>query len=167
MRLDLVTNGLTIAMTCAAVVCSAANATAQTAKDLVGTWEAVSIVNTAKDGTKTDVFGPTPKAASMFGADGRFAQIVTRPGLPKFASGNRLQGTPDENKAIVQNTIAYFGTYSVVDKVLILHVEGGTWPSWIGTDQKRSITSFANDKMALTLEASIGGSNVTEWKRAK
>lgn len=32
-------------------------ATAQTAKDLVGTREMVSSVNTAKDGTKTDVFG--------------------------------------------------------------------------------------------------------------
>jgi hypothetical protein len=34
--------------------------------------------------------------------------VLTRPGLPKFAAENRLQGTPDENKAIVQGSIALY-----------------------------------------------------------
>src|SRR3977135_3595301 len=34
-------------------------ATAQSASDLVGTWQLVSVVNTAKDGAKSDVFGTT------------------------------------------------------------------------------------------------------------
>src|SRR5690349_8908656 len=79
-----------------AIVCSSIIAEAQTAQNLVGTWEAVSIVNTAKDGAKTDVFGPNVKGILIFEANGRFAQIVMRPGLPKFASDNRLQGTPEE-----------------------------------------------------------------------
>ena len=79
-------------------------ATAQSASDLVGTWQLVSVINTAKDGAKSDVFGPDPKGMMILGPDGHFVQVLTRPGLPKFAAENRLQGTPDENKAIVQGS---------------------------------------------------------------
>jgi hypothetical protein len=150
-----------------AIVCSSIIAEAQTAQDLVGTWEAVSIVNTAKDGAKTDVFGPNVKGILIFEANGRFAQIVMRPGLPKFASDNRLQGTPEENKAIVQGSQAYFGTYSVADKIITLHVEASTWPAWTGTDQKRVFTSFAQDEFTFTLAAAIGGTNTAVWRRAE
>jgi hypothetical protein len=46
-------------------------------------------------------------------ADGHFSLVNTRADLPKFASNRRDQGTPEENKAVVQGSIAYFGTYSV------------------------------------------------------
>jgi hypothetical protein len=94
--------------------------------------------------------------------------VNTRPDLPKFASNNRMQGTAEENKAIVQGSIAYFGTYSVVDKVIIEKVEGSTWPSWIGTDQKRTITSLTGDDMTLANAAnSVGGTGETTYKRVK
>jgi hypothetical protein len=142
-------------------------AMAQSASDLVGTWELVSSVNTSRDGTKSDVFGPSPKGMMIFGSDGRFVQILTRSGLPKFASDNRLQGTADENKAIVQGSIAIFGNYSISDKVLVLHVDSGTWPSWTGTDQKRPLASYTGNELTWTLQASIGGTNVTTFRRLK
>ena len=37
----------------------------------------------------------------MFDGNGRFAAQFMGSGLPKFASNNRLEGTPEENKAIV------------------------------------------------------------------
>jgi hypothetical protein len=47
-------------------------------------------------------------------------------GRPKFASNNRATGTPEENKAVVQGLIAFFGTYSVneADRTFTMHVEG-------------------------------------------
>src|SRR5262245_47964410 len=95
---------------------------AQSANDLVGSWQFVSSVNTAKDGAKSEVFGPSPKGIFIFGADGHFAQLLTRASLPKFAAENRGQGTADENKAVVQGSIALFGTYKIADKVLVLNV---------------------------------------------
>ena len=44
------------------IVLAAGDAFAQTAKDLVGTWTLVSIV-TEQGGTKTDTYGPNPKAS--------------------------------------------------------------------------------------------------------
>ena len=69
------------------------------------------------------------------------AVVITRADLPKFASNNRTTGTPEENKATVAGSIAYFGTYdaSDADKMLTMHIEGSTFPNWTGTDQKRTI----------------------------
>jgi Lipocalin-like domain len=78
-----------------------------------------------------------------------------------------MQGTPEENRAIVQGSIGFFGTYSVADGAVIQHVEGGTWPSWIGTDQKRTITSFAKDEQTWTTIASFGGTSELRWLRLK
>ena len=144
------------------------NAIAQTSKDFVGTWKMVTNINIAPDGRRTDLFGPNPNGLLVFDANGRFVLVNARSDLPKFASNNRMQGTAEENKAIVQGSIAYFGTYSVVDKVIIEKVEAGTWPSWIGTDQKRAIASFTGDDLKLTNPAtSVGGTGETTYKRVK
>ena len=146
---------------------TASGTAAPTAKDLVGTWNLVSDVNTSADGRKVEPFGPSPRGIAIFDSDGHFAIVVSRPDLAKFASNNRMQGTPEENKAIVQGSIGFFGTYAVADGAVIQHVEGATWPSWIGTDQKRTITSFASDEQTWTTIASFGGTSELRWRRAK
>jgi Lipocalin-like domain len=146
----------------------ASNAAAQTAKDIVGTWKQVTNINIAPDGRRSEPFGPNPNSIVTFDASGRFVSVGTRPDLPKFASNNRMQGTAEENKAIVQGSIAYFGTYSVVDKVIIQKVEGSTWPNWNGTDQKRPIISFTADEMKVTVPAaSLGGTGEISYRRIK
>ena len=146
-----------------------AAAVAQTARDVAGTYELVSVVSTAADGTKTDFLGPNPKGIAVYERGGRFVVVLTRSDLPKFASGSRLQGTADENKAIVQGSISYFGTWSVTGKVITLHVDGGSWPAWNGTDQTREIAAL--DKKGLTTvnaAPSVGGPPVTTvWRRVK
>ena len=157
-------------VTLTVVVClgpAISSAAAQTAKDMVGTWTLVSDVNTSSDGRKVEPFGPSPQGTAIFGSDGRFAIVISRPDLAKFASNNRMQGTPDENKAIVQGSIGFFGSYSVANGAVIQHIEGGTWPSWIGTDQKRTITSSTSTDQTWTTIASFGGTSVLQWRRAK
>jgi len=142
-------------------------ANAQTAKDLAGTWILVASTNVSQDGRKADVFGPNPKGMYMFDDKGRFVIINARPDLPKFASNNRNQGTPDENKAIVQGSLSLFGTYAVADKVITYKVEASSWPGWTGTEQKRTITSFTGDELTYTLVGSIGGTSETKIRRLK
>jgi hypothetical protein len=144
------------------------SALAQTAKDIVGTWKQVTNINIGPDGRRSEPFGPNPNSILTFDANGRFVSVGTRPDLPKFASNNRMQGTAEENKAIVQGSIAYFGTYSVVDKVIVQKVEGSTWPNWTGTDQKRPIISLTGDDMKVTVPAaSLGGTGEITYKRVK
>ena len=138
-------------------------------QQLVGLWSTVSVVNVGKDGAKSNsAFGTNPKGQFIFTKDGHYLSINTRPELPKFASGNRMQGTPEENKAIVQGSIAHFGTYSVSGdgKTFTIKVEGGSWPSWTGAEQTRSFT-VKGDELKYTVNASTGGTAELVYKRVK
>jgi Lipocalin-like domain len=75
--------------------------------------------------------------------------MVLRSDLPQFASGNRMTGTPDENKAIVQGCIAYFGTYTIDEAthVLTVLVEGSTFPNFDGGTQTRMLSFNGDDEV--------------------
>ena len=142
---------------------------AQGSKELVGAWTLVSItVN--QGGQKNEPFGPAPKGSLIFERNGQFSITVTRSDLPKFGSSSRVAGTPEENAAIVQGTIAYFGTYSVSveDHLVTVHVEGSTFPNWVGTDQKRLFTIIGDELRYTNFNRSSGeGTALVVWKRAK
>lgn len=139
------------------------------AHQILGNWTLVSAVND-QDGKKTDVFGPNPRGLMILTPDGRYSMIMMRADLPKFASNNRVKGTVEENQAVVQGSAAYFGRYTVErdkEQTVILHIEGSTFPNWIGQDQKRIMT-VVGDELKLTVPtAPIGGTNTLIWKRAK
>ncbi len=153
----------------ASIVTLSAPALAQTAKDMVGTWQHVANVNIATDGKRTDTFGANPVGMAIFSADGHFMIINLRNDLPKIAANSRVQGTADENAAIVRGSIALFGTYSVTDKGIDLKIEQSTYPNWSGTESKRNILFFNGDEMKWSLAASIGGQSQSEvtWRRIK
>ncbi len=132
-------------------------AAAQSAKDLVGSWIVTAVDLVAPDGSRTPIFGPSPKGTVMFDSDGRYAELIMRTDLPKFTSANRMQGSADENKAVSQGTLSFFGAYSVADKVVTLTVEGSSYPNWTGGDQKRTLTAFSPDEFKWTNSAGSGG----------
>jgi hypothetical protein len=142
-------------------------AQAQTAKDLVGTWQVVTNVNTAPDGKKTDPFGPNPKGMAIFAADGHYMITVLRSDLPKIASNNRLQSTVDEDTAVAHGSIASYGTYSVANKLVTLMIDQSTYPNWRGTEAKRDILAFSVDEMEFRFVSPMGGKSEITWKRIK
>jgi hypothetical protein len=150
-----------------AAFCIVGSAMAQTAKDLVGTWSNVSNVTLHPDGKRTDNFGPKGSGMLILGADGRFVVLNINPETPKFASNNRAQGTPEENKAAVLGAIGLFGTYALDGKVIRMKVEGSTYPNWTGTEQTRNIVSFSADEFKWTVAGSLGGTGELVWKRIK
>ena len=140
-------------------------------QQLVGTWKLVSSHNVRSDGSKIDVYGPNANGILIYTSDGHFALVNTRSDLPKFASNSRDRGTPEEYKAVVQGSIAYFGTYTVneADKVITAQIEGSTFANMIGgPDQKRIITSLTADELKFTNPASTSVATLElVWKRAK
>jgi hypothetical protein len=104
----------------------------------------------------------------IFDASGHMSSQQMRPGLPKFVSNNRQEGTPEENKAVAQGVLCFFGTYSVseADHMLNFHIESSTFPNWNGTDQKRAFT-VTKDELTYTSPGSSGGTAHAIWKRAK
>jgi len=138
-------------------------------EQLTGTWTLVSNDNVAPDGTKRQLYGPNPKGILILEANGSFAQILLRADVPKFKSDNRLEGTAEENKAVVQGTTAQFGTWSVEEasKTLILHLDGNVFPNLAGTDSKRPVT-LAGDELKVSNPApGSGGKSEAVFKRSK
>lgn len=144
-------------------------AAAQTARGLAGSWMPVSIT-AEQGGNRIDSFGPEPRGLLMLGGDGRYALLVMRSGLPAFASNVRTTGTPEENKAIVQGSIAHSGTYAVdeANKVLVFRIESSTFPNWDRTEQRRAFT-LTGDELTYTVPASSAGVGQPQavWRRVR
>jgi hypothetical protein len=137
-------------------------------QQMVGTWS-LSGQWVEQDGKKIQRFGANPKGIAMYDGNGRFATILLRTDLPKFASNNAMTGTADENKAIVQGSNATFGTWSIdeQDGSLISQIDGSTFPGWDGQRQKRTL-SIVGDEMRMCVSgAQIGGTACAVWKRTK
>jgi hypothetical protein len=151
---------------------AATNAAAQQPsldEQLIGSWMIVSATTVRPDGTKFDTFGPDPKGLQIFERGGRTSAIIVGSNLPKFASNNRAAGTADENQAVIQRSVAFFGPYSFnkADRSFTFQVEGSTFPNWEGTAQKRFI-AVSGDDLTITIQSgSGGGTGESRWKRVK
>ena len=160
----------TLALSAMTVLClgvaASSTAVAQIAKNLVGAWTLISSDTVRTDGSKVPTFGDNPKGIIIFTSNGRFIYLISRGDLPKFASNNRNTGTPEENKAVVQGSIATFGTYSVAGTDLMIKVENSTFPNWIGADQKRTIAITGNQLKWTNAAGSGGGVVELVLKRA-
>ena len=137
-------------------------------EQLVGTWAYVSVDTVRQDGSRVPMYGPNPQGLAVFDKNGHYVLMTARSGQPKFASNNRMEGTPEEYKAVVHGSIAHFGKYTVneTDKTITFHVENSTFPNWNGAEQKRPFT-ITGDELKWTTAASSGGSAEVVLKRAK
>jgi hypothetical protein len=103
-------------------------------EQLVGAWAYVSSTARLPDGSP--LWGANPKGLMIFSENGSFSLQIFRSDRPKFASKNRMQGTPEENAVTLQGSLAYFGTYSVneAEKIITTVVDRGerveAAPNW-------------------------------------
>jgi hypothetical protein len=140
-------------------------------EQLVGTWKVVTCEVVAPDGSKRpSVEGNDLAGQYILTNDGHFSfQIATD--FQHFASKNLTNTTPEENRAAVRGSIAYYGTYTVneAERTIIEHIERGSPPSYLnGTDGKRIITMLSADEMKYTnFGRTAGGSINCAYKRAK
>ncbi len=160
----------TLATSLFALAAAIAPAAAQSAlkQSVVGTWKLVSVF---VDGpNKVEPYGPNPHGMMFMDAAGNFSVSIVRAGIPKFESKNRTSGTDAENKAAVQGSLAYFGTYTIeeADKSITVKIESSNYPNFEGETQKR-ILALTGDELLVTNPAPSGGGGVAKqiWKRLK
>lgn len=132
-------------------VLSLPSASAETARDLVGTWRFIVNETTTQDGSKFDTYSKEPKGIVMFDSGGNFVLFIATPNPIKFSSNSRLIGTPEEYKAAVHNAIAYYGTYKVGEtaKTITWSIDAATFPNWYGVTQQRHF-SIDGDELRFT-----------------
>jgi Fe-S cluster biosynthesis and repair protein YggX len=119
--------------------------------DLVGPWRLVSIINLRADGTKYELFGPNATGMLIFDKAGTYSFQIMRAHRPLLVAENRLEGTPEENRATAQGVLSHFGTYEVNEgsHSFTLHIECSSYPNWEKTEQKRNFTILA-DRLSWT-----------------
>src|SRR5262249_32181935 len=107
-------------------------------EQLVGTWTLVSSTQKTKEGIVSDRWGPNPRGLAIFEASGRYSFMIFRSDVPKFASSNLNQVTPEEAKAAVQGMTANFGTWSIDEatKTLTTNIEAASATNLNGGAQK-------------------------------
>jgi hypothetical protein len=137
-------------------------------EQIVGTWAYVSVDIVRPDGTRIPLFGPNPSGLAIFENNGRYLLLTARAGQPKFASNNRKDGTAEENKAVVQGSIAHFGRYIVneAEQTITFQIETSTFPNWNGVEQKRPFT-LTEDELKWTTAASSGGTAEVVLQRVR
>jgi lipocalin-like protein len=144
-------------------------AIAQTANDLVGSWSIVSEETVGPDGVKFNPIGGPANGLVVFDGTGKFSWQIIRTDIPKLASNNRFEGTPEELKAVAQGVLSYFGSYSLEDggKTIAMHIESSSFPNWNGINQKRTI-ALAGDNLTVTNPiGAADGSAIVTLKRLK
>jgi hypothetical protein len=133
---------------------------AQSPKTVAGTYSPV----------KVEAFGDNPRGQLILTPDGRYSIVLSRAEMAKVAAGARTKGTAEENKAVVEGSIAHSGRYTIDDggKSITFHVETSTFPNWNGTTQKRPL-SVKGDMLTYKVMAPSNGSapNEVTWKRVK
>jgi hypothetical protein len=136
---------------------------------LEGTWIMTSAYEILADGTRTTNYGEHPDGLMMVDKVGRYSIQIFRPNRPKFASGDKRRGTPEEYREAVLGASTNAGRV-VVDPVngkLIFKIETAVYPNWEGTEQVRNYT-FKDDTLTYSVPASASGNGTVAysiWQR--
>ena len=143
----------------------------------VGTWELIGFESRdTQSGAVAYPVGPRPQGLLMY--DGaRVSVHLFDSERPRFASADRAQGTDAEIRAAFVRGFAYYGTYTVdtTHRTITHHVQGATFPNWMGTDLVRQyeIARAADGSEQLSLRTSpmaVGGQRVVAtllWRRVR
>jgi hypothetical protein len=153
------------------VAAAAAPAIAQDKKatlkeQIVGTWKLASIYNEDKSG-KRMLYGDKPVGILMFDRAGNVVSFISKPDVPKFAKANRLSGTDQEYREVMQSMIAGFGTYTVQGEGVSIHWLGSSYPNRVNTTEKR-VYKVSGDRLNVTNPtAASGGTAHSNYVRVK
>jgi hypothetical protein len=117
---------------------------------LVGTWIQVSLDTVSADGTRRPLYGANAKGMVIYTSDEYFTLMQASVDLPKLKSGLPSKATPEEAKAVIAGSIAYFGKYSLdeTSMVLSLNIHASTFANLTANPlEKRNITSLTDNEL--------------------
>jgi hypothetical protein len=139
----------------------------QSLKDqIVGAWRIVSIYN-EEGGVKTYAYGERPVGLLVFDRSGHVIQYLSKPDVARFAANNRLKGTDQEYRAVMQSILSGFGMYTVDGDTVTIKWVASSYPNRAGTTEKRTYKVAGDEMTAVNPTGASGGTSVAKWMRAK
>jgi hypothetical protein len=137
---------------------------------ILGAWSFVSVVSQSDDGRRGEPFGTNPQGTIIFTPDGRFSLFQASTKVPRLAANDRARASPEEAMAVVRESIAYYGRYTIneIDSEISLIIEGSIYANLIGPNpQRRVITEITAMDLAFSNPRTPSGVTLhTVWRRA-
>jgi hypothetical protein len=161
---------LSLSILAAALIFVTASAEAQSPNKVLGTWRMIS-AQLDPEGRNVPAYGPNPSSLLVFTEDMHVIEVMTDSTVPRFASKARGGGTPEENQAAMAGSIGWFGIYTVDENGELSgdHVEGSTFPNWVGDTRTRKDIQIIvdGDRMLETFIRPEGTKIVITWQRIR
>ncbi|TDN93361.1 lipocalin-like protein [Salegentibacter sp. 24] len=138
--------------------------------NVLGTWKPVKIV-VEKNNIKTFPYGPKPAGRLTFTKEMQFLEFIIDSRIPPFESEIRGEGTDEENRNLLNGSLALFGSYTVDEEGNFSgnQVEGSSFPNWVGnvrtTDELNLVVN--GDTMTELFYRPSGAKVEIIWKRLK
>jgi hypothetical protein len=107
---------------------------------VAGTWVLAAADKLLPDGTRVADYGAKPHGQVIFTPDGYYSVQIYRTDRMKFASGDKLKGTPEEYKAASLDASIHFGRYTVdpAKKTITFNIDRASFPNQDDTTQVRA-----------------------------
>ena len=105
----------------------------------MGTWSLIAAAVQHPNGSIDRDYGVAPRGSMMVDAAGRYSLMIYKSERPRFASGDRATGTPEEYRQTALGVSVHYGTLSVDVKArtLTFSIEQASFANWNGTRQVR------------------------------
>jgi hypothetical protein len=138
--------------------------------NVAGVWNLIS-GHLDNHGKQINILGSNPGGMLILTEDLHFTVIVHNPDIPKFVSGDRSNGTPEEYKTAVTNSLGVYGTYTIDENgdFLEQYVLGSTFQNMNGSSRGRNELTEKVDgnRMMEKLKIADGVSVNLVWQRAQ
>ena len=148
------------------------NATANnsTSFPLAGTWVLKAAQILLPDGSHAvdPRLGADAKGVLMIDTEGQYSLQIFRSDRPKFASGDKKRGTPQEYEAAILGLSTHTGhiIMDTVNKTLQFNIDYASFPNWEHTTQTRQYKLSGNELYyEVPAKAGAGTVAVSIWQR--
>lgn len=137
---------------------------------LAGTWILKAAETILPDGTRiTDTaYGKNAKGLLMIDATGQYSLQIFRSDRPKFSSGDKRKGTPEEYQSSLLGISTHIGhiKMDVEKKLLQFDIDFSAYPNWDHTSQTRNFR-ITGDELYYEVPSKTPGSQtaVSIWTR--
>jgi hypothetical protein len=138
---------------------------------LVGTWKLLVADDLRPDGTQVRAYGDHPQGILMIDRSGQYSLQLFRTERPKFASGDKRRGTPQEYEAAVLGMSSHIGHCELdpASGIVTFRIDLAAYPNWDGTVQRRQYR-LEGDVLSYQIPAaaSSGGNiPISVWKKVR
>jgi hypothetical protein len=138
---------------------------------LAGTWILTAADELRPDGTRAEPYGSDAQGLLIIDADGQYSLQIYSRARPRFASGDKRKGTPQEYEAAVMGMSSHIGRCSMdaATDMLTFRIERSAYPNWEGTVQKRKYRLTA-DELSYEVPASATADGTIPrsfWRRVR